>query len=146
MYELGASPILVSPYQRYGAGEWTKTFPFSGPRERTRHFWRRCPWSIVYFRGIEALALLLNSLLFPFLRGSSGPGLSMLGLGSLGRKIQMSVSGARSLESIFCLFEFKSSRITRAFPCTAELFLVFILLWLEEQSERCICLFSSSVP
>ncbi len=100
----------------------------------------------LFFRGIEALALLLNSLLFPFLRGSSGPGLSMLGLGSLGRKIQMSVSGARSLESLFCLFEFKSSRITRAFPCTAELFLVSILLWLEEQSERCICRFSSSVP
>ncbi len=42
------------------------------------------------FRSIAALAL-LNSFPFPFLRGSSSPGLSALGLGSLGRKIQKSV-------------------------------------------------------
>ncbi len=37
----------------------------------------------LFFRGIEALALLLNSLPFPVLRGSSSPGLSTIGLGSL---------------------------------------------------------------
>ena len=59
--------------------------PFSGPRERTRHFLEKMSVVIdsLFFRGIEALALLLNSLPFPVLRGFSSPGLSTNGLGSL---------------------------------------------------------------
>ena len=53
---------------------------------------------------MEALALLHNSLPFPFLRGSSRPGLSTIGLGSLVVEIPKSVSGTRFLEFVFPLY------------------------------------------
>ena len=76
----------------------------------------------LFFRGIEALALLLNSLPFPVLRGFSSPGLSTNGLGSL--VVENQVRERNTL--IRLCFPLVSVKLnTRASPCTAELFLDF---------------------
>ena len=78
----------------------------------------------LFFRGIEALALLLNSLPFPFLRGSSSPGLSTIGLGSLVVEIPKSVSGTRSLEFVFplCFSQVELLELPHAQPSYSLIF------------------------
>ncbi len=117
--------MLVSLYQRYGAGEWMETPLFRTTQEDSPLLEKM---SVVidslFFRGIEALALLLNSLPFPVLRGSSSPGLSTIGLGSLVVEIPKFVSGTRSLDFVFplCFCQVELLELPHAQPSYSLIF------------------------